>query len=86
MKNSADSIREWMDLRSATRYVALSERTLRSWIHSVANPLPAVCVGRKILIRRNDLDVWLEAHKIKSFDSKKIGGIVEDIMEGVAAN
>jgi excisionase family DNA binding protein len=63
-RNSA----EWLDLRTLQNYAVISERTIRTWIHSVLNPLPAVQVGGKILIRRRAFDAWLESHRIQNPD------------------
>ena len=59
---------EWLDLRALQRYACISERTLRAWIHRPVDPLPAVRVGTKLLIRRSTFDAWLEAHKLKEID------------------
>src|SRR5579872_5125229 len=55
---------EWLDLRQLTQYAAVSERTLRTWIHDAADPLPASQVGSKILVRRRDFDAYIERHRI----------------------
>ena len=59
---------EWMDLRALQRYACVSERTLRQWIHRPVDPLPAVRVGTKILVRRSAFDAWLEVHRMKRID------------------
>ena len=79
--NNSLSLAEWMDLKALRQYACVSERTLRSWIHRSANPLPAVQVGKKMLVRRIAFDAWLEAQKVKTVD---IEGIVEDLISGVA--
>ena len=71
---------EWLDLRALQQYACVSERTLREWIHRSDNPLPAVRVGAKILVRKTAFDGWLESHQVKVVD---IGGIVEDLIAGV---
>jgi len=71
---------EWLGLTELIRYAPVSERTLRAWIHSAVDPLPAVQVGRKILVRRSEFDGWMERHRIKQVD---LGGMVDEIMEGV---
>jgi len=38
----------------------VSERTLRGWIHSAVDSLPAARVGTKFLIGRSEFDRWLE--------------------------
>ena len=49
---SGGHVREWLGLRQLTEYAAVSERTIRAWIHAPVDPLPAVQVDRKILVRR----------------------------------
>lgn len=70
---------EWLDLRALTQYAAVSERTAREWIHRAENPLPAVQVDRKILVRRTQLDRWLEVHQLRPAESVNIDGIVNDL-------
>jgi excisionase family DNA binding protein len=71
---------EWLDLRRLREYATVSNRTLRAWIHSPVDPLPAVRVGTKILVRKSDFDRWLEQHAVKPLD---LDGIVEDVVRGV---
>ncbi len=71
---------EWMDLKRLQQYACVSERTLREWIHRAVNPLPAVQVGGKILIRRSVFDRWLEAHRLKAVD---VGCIVDEMVSAV---
>lgn len=61
-----DSRAEWLCLRQVTRYAAVSEKTVRGWIHRPIDPLPAVQPGGKILIRRSELDTWLGRRRLKS--------------------
>lgn len=72
---------EWMDLRALTRYAAVSERTLREWIHRPTDPLPASRVGSKVLVHRADFDAWLRAHRLKRVD---VGSIVDELVAGVS--
>ncbi len=71
---------DWLDLKRLTRYACVSERTLREWIHRAVDPLPAVRVGCKILVRRSMFDRWLEAHQVKLVD---LGCIVDELVSGV---
>ena len=71
---------EWLDLKALQGYACVSERTLREWIHRSTNPLPAVQVGTKILIRRSTFDQWLENHRLKTVD---VSGIVDELVAGV---
>ena len=79
-ENSA-SMDRWLDLRRLREYATVSERTLRAWIHSQVDPLPAARVGTKILVRRSEFDAWMECHRIKQVD---LGCMVEEIVEAVA--
>jgi excisionase family DNA binding protein len=74
---------EWLDLRSVQQYATISERTLRAWIHHLIEPLPAVRVGGKVLVRRSDFDNWLRKHSIKNAD---VSEIVEKILAEVKAS
>jgi excisionase family DNA binding protein len=74
---------EWLDLKALTQYACLSDRTLRELIHRPVNPLPAVRVGGKILVRRSELDHWLEGHRLKAVD---VDCIVEELVAGVTRN
>ena len=71
---------EWMDLKALQEYACVSDRTLREWIHRPEDPLPAVRVGTKILVRLSEFDRWLEAHRVKTVD---VGCIVDEILAGV---
>lgn len=71
--------REWLNLRALTEYASVSERTLREWIHRFENPLPAVQVGNKLLVKKSVFDQWLTGHAIAPSESVDV--IVEDVMQ-----
>jgi excisionase family DNA binding protein len=84
MKQSGTQIgTEWFGLRQVTQYANISERTVRAWIHSPTDPLPAVRVAGKILVRRSELDAWLGRHRVKSLETVDLDGIVRDVLRGV---
>jgi len=74
---------QWLDLKAITRYACVSERTVRQWIHRTRNPLPAVQVEKKILIRRSSFDRWLEAHPFRPVSSIDIDAVVDDVLLGL---
>ncbi len=74
---------EWLGLRHLAEYSDTSERTLRGWIHSPVDPLPAVRIGGKILVRRHEFNVWLERYRIKPLASEQVNAIVAEVLEGV---
>lgn len=83
LQSQSDDAKEWLDLRAITRYACVSDRTLREWLHRLKNPLPAVQVGNKILIRRSVFDRWLEAHPFQPVVSIDIELVVNDVLHGL---
>ena len=79
-RSQFDDAKEWLDLKAITRYACVSERTVREWIHRIKNPLPAVQVEKKILIRRSLFDQWLEAHPFRPIVSIDINRVVDDVL------
>ncbi len=76
---------EWLGLRHLAEYSDTSERTLRGWIHSRVDSLPAVRIGGKILVGRQDFDSWLRRHRIISAESVDVNAIVKEIVEGATS-
>ena len=69
--------KEWLGLKALTQYASVSERTMRQWIHRAVDPLPAVRVGAKILVRRSTFDQWLESHRLEPID---VGCMVDEMV------
>lgn len=80
MASTVQIDREWLSLRQLTEYAAVSERTLRTWMHRQPDPLPAVQVDGKILVRRSQFDAWLERHRINARRSVDVDAIVSDLV------
>jgi hypothetical protein len=71
---------EWMDLRTAEKYVSISERKLRDWINRPHDGLPATQVDHgKLLINRHEMDRWLRAHPHRPH-AVDLGRIVDDVV------
>jgi excisionase family DNA binding protein len=60
----------------------VSERTIRSWIRSPVNPLPAVKVRGKVLVRKSDFDAFLQRFRIRPPEEIDIDSIVRDVLKG----
>ena len=72
---------EWLGLKQLTRYAAVCERTLRGWIYSPVDPLPAVRVRGKVLVRRTDFDDYLRRHAVRPIDlSGTVKQVVDDVL------
>jgi excisionase family DNA binding protein len=76
-------IPEWLDLRALVGYACVSERTIREWIHRHHDPLPAVQVEKKLLVRRTQFDRWLEAHRYRAADQVEISQVVDQVLLGL---
>jgi hypothetical protein len=63
-----------MDLNALTQYACVSRRTLGDWINDPVDPLPASRPDKKILVRRQAMDDYLERRRIKA-------GIVDEILK-----
>ena len=72
---------EWLGLQQITGYASISEKTLRAWIHTPVNPLPAVRVRGKILVKRSELDAWLQGHHIRPVASVDVDAIVKNVLQ-----
>jgi excisionase family DNA binding protein len=72
--------REWLGLRELTYYANISERTLRSWIYSPSDPLPATKVGGKVLVRKTDFDSYLQRHRVKPFVPTDVDSLVRTVL------
>jgi len=49
-------------------------------MHRERNPLPAVQVEGKILVRRALFDAWLERHRIRAKQTVDVDAIVGDLL------
>lgn len=75
-----NTARVWLGLRELSVYANLCERTLRSWIHAPRDPLPAVKVRGKVLVRKADFDKYLEHHRVQPLASLNVDRILEDVV------
>ena len=83
-KATGKTCREWLGLRELTQYADVSERTLRSWIYSPVDPLPAAKVSGKVLVRKSDFDAYLQRYRIRPLEELNVDAIVRDVMKGAA--
>lgn len=67
----------YFDVRLAAQYTGLSIRTLRSWMAHAERPLPHFRVGGKILLRRSEIDAWLEGARSTNHQD------LEQLVDGV---
>lgn len=53
----------YLDLKAAAAYTSLSVRSLRDYLKRPGAP-PTYRISKKILVKRTDLDLWLERFKV----------------------
>ena len=54
---------QYLRVRDAAKLLGYSEDTIRNWINRPKHPLPATKAGRDWLIKKSDLDDFLERMK-----------------------
>lgn len=69
---------EFEDLKSLSRRLSLSPRTIRTHVHSVTNTLPAYRVGGKFLFARADVDEWMSRRRVTV--AIDVGKVVNELL------
>jgi lambda repressor-like predicted transcriptional regulator len=54
---------KFISLQDLSTYSSLSVKTLRSYLFRQQNPLPHYRLTKKILVRLEDFEVWMEAYR-----------------------
>lgn len=71
----------WLTTKDAAVYCNVSLRTLRKWLADEG--LRFSLIGRKILIKREWLDAFLEAHEATMID-QSLDALADQILKKVA--
>ncbi len=66
----------YMTLREASRYLPLSERTIREHLKTI----PHYRYGKKIIFRRSELDRWMETFRVRDQDLDAAMKIAEEML------
>ena len=71
-----DEYKEFLTIQEVAEYLKVYRDTVYKYIHDIKKPLPYMKVTRKkILIKKVDLDIWLEDFK------KSEGQVISDGQE-----
>jgi len=70
MKNLTED--NFLDLKQLSRYSTFSDSTLRGYLSDLENPIPHFRVNRKILVRKNEFDLWIEQFRGENNDLDRI--------------
>jgi excisionase family DNA binding protein len=68
----------YLSKKDASKYLALSVRTMDSWIYEI----PHYRVGKKMLFKKSELDKWMERYR-ESPQKINLNSIVEDAVRQV---
>src|SRR5579863_8023783 len=64
--NSATTHAGLLDCAQAAHYLSISESFVRKSVAS--NKIPYVRIGTRTLFRRSDLDEWVSAHVVRTYE------------------
>lgn len=78
--SSALHLPGYLDLKDLAVYSSCSVRWLRDRLTDPLAPLPHHRIGGKILIRREDFDVWINQFRIVR-PSTELGTLVDDVLD-----
>ena len=68
-----DETKDFLTLQEVTAYLGVSDSTIYRYLNRYKKPLPSMKISRKkILIKKVDLDKWLEELKIVTEDDKEL--------------
>lgn len=80
--SSALQLPGYLDLKALAGYSSCSVRWLRDRLTDPLAPLPHHRIGGKILIRREDFDVWINQFRTIR-PSTELGTLVDDVLDGL---
>ncbi len=72
----------YIDLKQLSTRLGVSTRTVRNYVHTVADPLPAYRFGGKLLFDQKEVAEWLEGHRIVPVN---LDGLATEILSGIRA-
>lgn len=70
---------QYFDLRGLNAYAALSVSCLRN--HIKASDLPCYVVGGKILVRKTELDAWLQRFRVNR--TQDLDKLADEVLEEI---
>ena len=76
-----DEYKEFLTIQEVAEHLGVYRDTVYRYIHDIKKPLPSMKISRKkILVKKADLDIWLEEFK------KAEGGVIIDGQENSKEN
>jgi len=71
----------YLPLKALSQYAGLGVRTLRTYLHHPAAPLPHFRVGGKILVRRSEYDAWVR--RFRASTASVVDALVAETLKGL---
>lgn len=75
---------EYLSLAHLAQYSSLSLKTLRRFLSDPVNPLPHLRLLRKILVRRQEFDDWMERFKVLR-PGVDLDALVDGVLQDLAS-
>ncbi|QTA88828.1 helix-turn-helix domain-containing protein [Desulfonema magnum] len=68
-------MQQWFRKKTAARYCDISPKTLQKWFEA---GLPHFRVGRVVLVKKSDLDEFIERNPVRKHE---IDTVIDDVMK-----
>jgi excisionase family DNA binding protein len=62
----------YLSIRALATYSGLSVRTIKRHLASASHSLPHFKVGRRVLVRRSDFDVWMQEWRRAESEAERL--------------
>ena len=59
---------DFVNLKTLSKRLGVSPRTLRGWMRDPVDPLPGYRVKGTLLFRWTEIERWLDAHRVETVD------------------
>ena len=82
MRSTTTDNDRYMDLKTLAEYSGMPVRTIRDYLSDAENPIPNFALKRKIFVRKNEFDKWMESHRT---DTRQQDKIVDEIIHELCA-
>ncbi len=76
------SSKEYLDLKSLAAYASCSIRWLRDRLHDPQHPLPHYRIGKKVLVKREAFEHWMEQYRVDP-RREDLSRVVDEIVAAV---
>ncbi len=65
-------LESYISLTELSKRLSTSVRTLRAWVRDPTDPLPAYRLGGRLMFRWNDVEAWIQRHRVQPIDVRAV--------------